>query len=159
MRSYGRGLCGALLVLLCFEAGMRDAADAKEYVNRRFGYRVDVPEDLFDSPEEAENESGRTFVSRKDPEMKIRFSAVSGVTEVPNFKETDIPPGAEKIESNELDQGYLLRYKVDGFACVVVRRLENNVLYSAEFRCPQEKKEDYQEICRAILISWVPLEE
>ncbi|MDR3265446.1 MAG: hypothetical protein LBT15_05480 [Synergistaceae bacterium] len=146
------------LLALCFLTGATDVR-AEVYVNPKFGYGIDVPDDLFEVLPESASDDGRVFVSRKDPEVRIRFFAAAGVTEVPNALKSDVPPGVEKADTTPLDRGYFLRYKKDGVAFVSVRRLEDDVLYSALFECPVEKTGDYDAICRTILATWSLPEE
>ncbi|MDR1874983.1 MAG: hypothetical protein LBQ90_08250 [Synergistaceae bacterium] len=151
-----RGTRIIALLVLCLVSGLTDAW-AEVYVNRKFGYSVDVPSDVFEAlPEEAD---GRAFVSRKDSDVRMRFFAASGVSKVPDAAQDDIPPGAEKVGVVLLDKGYLLRYRKDEVAFVLVRRLEGEVLYSALFECPVGKTGDYDAICSAVLATWSLPEE
>jgi hypothetical protein len=143
------------LLILCL-VGAADAR-AEVYVNPRFGYSVDVPGDVFEAmPEDADS---RVFVSRKDPGVRIRFFAALSASKIPESAQVDVPSGAETVGAIPLDRGYLLRYRKDGVAFVLARRLEGSVLYSAMFECPVDKTGDYDAICSRVLTTWSLPEE
>ncbi len=135
-----------LMISVCLYAATALCAEMATYVNQRFGFAIDYPQNLLTPQGEATNGDGQRFVSRDGQAELLAYGAYNALEQsLDALLKSDAGRNGRRTtyKTGHADWFVISGYEPDGRIFYQKTMLRGDTLYSFELTYPQLQKDQY----------------